>query len=202
MVDCELPNVSRETFSDLKKFETLVQKWTKVINLVSVRDATAVWSRHILDSLQVYENAPAGDHWVDLGSGGGFPGIVAAILSKGDGLKHRFTLVDSDQRKCTFLRTVSRELCLNVQVIDARIDALGPLEADILSARALDDLGGLLGFAEHHLKRDGTALFPKGATWKSEHEEAQLLWSYDLQAIESKTNPEAAILKIMEIARV
>lgn len=195
-------NVSRETFDKLRSFADLVQKWTKKINLISKQSVPEVWERHIVDSAQLYELAPPVGKWVDLGSGGGFPGIVVCILAQGVGADQTFTLVESDQRKSTFLRTAVRELGLDAQVLTQRIEELDSLQADIISARALADLDMLLGFSEIHLIQTGMALFPKGAQWQKEHELAQIRWSYDCVATTSKTNPEAAILKIKDISRV
>jgi len=202
MTDNVLKNVSRETIDRLRKFEALVLKWTKKINLISKGDAPHVWERHIVDSVQVYNAAPELGDWVDIGSGGGFPGIVTAILAKEITPDRKFTLVDSDQRKCAFLRTAARELTLNVEVFANRVDELAPFNAAVLSARALDDLNSLLEHAERHLASDGTALFPKGASWEKEHQAAQEHWSYSLEVIRSKTNADATILKIKELTRV
>ena len=195
-------NVSRETSDRLVAFSALVEKWTPRINLISKSSLGDLWDRHILDSAQIFDLAPQSGHWVDLGSGGGFPGIVVAILSKGKGLDHQFTLVESDQRKGAFLRTTSRELGLGVSVLSQRIEDAAPQNADILTARALADLPMLLLFAERHLRSNGTALFPKGETWTKEHSDAQIRWSYRFEAIKSRTNAAAAVLKIQEIKRV
>lgn len=202
MVSGDVNNVSRETMDQLRQFEALVLRWTKKINLVSNRDAAQIWERHIIDSIQVYMNAPKFGPWLDIGSGGGFPGIVAAILAKSETPDRKFTLVDSDQRKCAFLRTAARELALNVEVVAKRVEEMPPMAADVLTARALDDLESLLHHAERHLAPDGSALFPKGARWEKEHQNAQMQWSYNLEVIKSDTNPEATILKIKELKRV
>lgn len=194
--------VSRETVEKLRMFEALALKWTKKINLISSGDAEHLWERHILDSVQIYPLAPSSGDWLDIGSGGGFPGIVAAIIGHELAPQRNFTLVDSDQRKCAFLRTVSRELGLNVKVLASRVDEIPPLGADVLTARALDDLQSLLYHAERHLAPHGTALFPKGASWQKENREAMKFWSYTLDVIPSETNPDATILKIKELSRV
>ena len=194
-------NVSRETFSKLEAFADLVRKWNPKINLVSKNSLDDLWQRHILDSVQVFELAEGEGHWVDLGSGGGFPGIVVAILNQ-EAQTFQVTMVESDQRKCAFLRTAIRELSLTALVKTERIEQLDGLEADILSARALADLTQLLDFTELHLNPDGIVLFPKGQNWQSEDSDAKKVWTYALEAIESKTNPAAAILKIKDIARV
>ncbi len=196
-----LPDVSRETIDKLEAFSALVEKWTKKINLISTQSRSELWQRHILDSAQVYALAPVGS-WLDIGSGGGFPGIVSAILARGAGDHREFALMDSDQRKCVFLRTAARELDLDISVISERIEVAPPFCADVLSARAVADLGSLMAHAQRHLSADGTALFMKGKSWREEHSRAQIQWSYDLEAIISESNPEAVILKIKEIRRV
>ena len=180
----------------------MVLKWTKKINLISNGDAAHIWDRHILDSAQIYPHAPSCGDWLDIGSGGGFPGIVVAIIGAELDPQRRFTLVDSDQRKCAFLRTVSRELGLNATILAARVDEFPPIGAEVLTARALDDLTSLLYHAERHLLTNGTALFPKGASWQKENEEAMKFWSYSLDVIPSETNSDATILKIKELSRV
>ena len=194
-------DVSRETFEKLKAFAELVRKWNPKINLVSKDSSNDLWSRHILDSVQIFELVPGPGKWVDLGSGGGFPGIVISILNQEE-RNFDVVMVESDQRKSAFLRTAIRELDLAAKVKTERIEELECLEADVLSARALADLTKLLGFAELHLKRGGIALFPKGQSWQREDLEARQDWNYDLETVTSKTNSDAAILKIKDIARV
>ncbi len=202
MIASALSNVSRETLERLETFDALVKKWTRKINLVSTNDAGIIWNRHIVDSVQVFNAAPEVGSWLDIGSGGGFPGIVAAILSLERQPERAFTLVDSDQRKCAFLRTVVRELDLDVKVTAERVEEMSPFGADVLTARALCDLNSLLVYAEKHLSVGGTAIFPKGARWRQEHEDAQKYWTYSLDVIESETNPDAIILKVKEPKRV
>ena len=202
MTALELLNVSRETIDQLRSFEALVQKWSPKINLVSRAGLPKLWDRHIRDSAQLFQHAPTAGHWLDIGSGGGFPGVVVAILSRGLGQDHNFTLIESDQRKCAFLRTASRTLGLKLTILSERIEEVPKLNVDILSARALANLSDLLEFAEYHLAETGVALFPKGETWQKELERAQDVWSYRCEAIKSETNAAAAVLKIQDIARV
>ena len=194
-------SVSRETSDRLKGLATLVQKWTQRINLVSKNDQHHIWDRHILDSLQVARHGHACAHWVDIGSGGGFPGLVVAVFAKEAWPKTRFTLIESDNRKCTFLRTAVRELELNATVTCNRIEDASPQDADILSARALADLSTLLAFAGRHMTRDGYALFQKGANWQKEVEDARKAWSFDCEPIRSETQDAAVILKVKGVSR-
>lgn len=201
-MDGQSLDVSRETLHKLQGFAALVQKWTAKINLISKGSVQELWDRHVVDSAQIFELAPPKGRWVDLGSGGGFPGIVVAILSQGAGAEHEVILVESDQRKAVFLRTAIRELDLDAKVISERIEKIPPLMADVLSARALADLTHLCSFAMLHLASTGVALFPKGEHWRKEVESAQEVWSCSMDAIKSRSNPEAAILKIKDIVRV
>lgn len=194
-------DVSRETLMRLEIYVDLIRRWNPRINLVSRNSLKQVWERHIADSLQVFVLAGPFSHWVDIGSGGGLPGLVAAICAAESNPEARFTLIESDQRKCVFLRTVSRELGLSVSVLAERIEAAPPQNADILSARALGDLDQLLGYSQRHLSQNGICLFPKGATWKKEVEDAQPQWRFDLEAVKSVTEPDAAILKIQGVTR-
>ena len=196
-----LPNVSRETSDQLRAYADLVRKWNPKINLVSKSSVNKFWERHILDSVQVYNIADSSGHWVDLGSGGGLPGIVVAILNDTE-QKYTVSLVESDQRKCAFLRTAVRELGLNATIYIDRIEMLPPQDADVLSARALSDLPQLLEFAERHLKPEGVAIFPKGETWKSEIARAESEWSFTWGCTFGTSNRYSAVLKIKDIIRV
>lgn len=196
-------NVSRETLQRLEILADLLKKWNPRINLVSKSTIQDLWSRHILDSTQVYDIAtPPIGHWLDIGSGGGFPGLVVALLAADTVHATKVTLIESDQRKCVFLRTVLRETGVQAEVISERIEQVAPRQANIISARALADLPMLLGFAERHLAPDGIALFQKGVTWEKELKEAQKSWSFNVEVIQSVTEPQAVILKVGELKRV
>ncbi len=194
-------DVSRETFDRLDTYVELVKRWNPKINLVSRSSLEDIWDRHILDSVQVYRCATTAETWVDIGAGGGFPGMVCAIMALEESPNTRFQFVESDQRKSAFLRNVARECGVTCQVISKRIESVEPLEADILSARALADLRTLLSFCDRHLSENGTALLPKGANWKKELSEAQEEWKFDVEPITSLTEPQAVILKIKGVSR-
>lgn len=195
-------DVSRETFDALKSFESLVRRWNAAINLVSKNTLPDLWDRHILDSAQLLVLCPKeARSWADFGSGGGFPGIVIAILARELLPDLRVTLVESDLRKATFLRQAAQALSLSVTILSERIESLQPLHADVLSARALAALPTLLAFAEKHLQRDGIALFPKGARHEEELTQARAVWDFDVDTRPSLSDAEAAILVIRNIHR-
>ncbi|GGX39864.1 ribosomal RNA small subunit methyltransferase G [Tateyamaria omphalii] len=193
-------SVSRETFDKLETYADLIRKWTPRINLVSKSTLSDLETRHIWDSAQVY--IPRSGLWADLGSGGGLPGVVVAILAQGNGLSTSFTLVESDQRKSTFLRTCARELELPIKIMACRIEAVEALNAQTISARALAPLDSLLSLALPHLTQDGICLFQKGAQWQDEVVAAKQNWRFSYEAMPSKTNAEAVVLKIKDISRV
>jgi 16S rRNA (guanine527-N7)-methyltransferase len=196
-------SVSRETFSALKGLEDLVRRWTPAINLISKNSVSDIWSRHIVDSAQIFLAAPTESvrHWVDLGSGAGFPGLVIAIICKEQRPELRVTLVESDLRKATFLRQAARDLSLEVKVLTDRIESLPSLAADVVSARALAPLSDLLGFAYVHLREGGAAIFPKGARFAEEVADARKAWSFDLDTRPSLLADDACILVIRNIHR-
>jgi 16S rRNA (guanine527-N7)-methyltransferase len=196
-------DVSRETIERLETYEGLLKKWNPVINLVAKSTLEDAWRRHFLDSTQVFDvvRHPC-EHWVDLGSGGGFPGLVIAILAEQFESPKKITLVESDVRKATFLRTVARETGVSVAVQTNRVEECKPLQADVLSARALADLSKLLQFSEQHLKKDGQAVFLKGASWEKEVAEAERKWHFDRRVVMSATEKGPAILCISGVSRV
>jgi len=195
-------DVSRETLSRLDTYAELLTRWTRKINLVSSSSVHSLWERHFLDSAQLLKFAPQEGLWVDLGSGGGFPGAVLAILAREHLPDLNFVLVESDARKAAFLRTVARECGADFKVRSERIESLPGMDADVLSARALASLSDLLGFAEQHLKPEGVAIFPKGAKADAEIATALERWSFDCETYPSETDEEAVILKIGAIERV
>lgn len=135
-----IPGVSRETLDRLTCFADLLVRWTAKINLISPGDVPHLWERHILDSLQLVPLIERGTRVTDLGSGGGFPGLILAIAADAD-----VTLVESDRRKATFLREASRATgCCRTTVVNQRIEAASVQPAPVVTARALANLSQLL----------------------------------------------------------
>ena len=193
-------DVSRETFDKFLTFAALIEKWTKSINLIAGSTANDIFQRHIWDSVQVFQ--PFSGKWVDMGSGGGFPGVVIAILTQSQSLTGEVVLIESDQRKATFLRTCARQLDVPITVIANRIERVEPQDAKIVSARALSRLTNLFDLSAQHLSADGMAIFQKGSRWRLEINEARKDWLFSYEAVPSKTDKDAAILKIKDIQRV
>jgi len=182
----------------LDAFVALLLRWNRTINLVSRRDEDAIWERHIADSLQLVTLLPPGvAHATDLGSGGGFPGL---ILAHATGV--RFDLIEADQRKAAFLREAARLLQAPVRIHAARVeDTLVP-PAPVVTARALARLPRLLDLAAPKLAVGGVGLFLKGAASSAELTDACREWHMRVEQQPSRTAPGAVVYKISELRRV
>lgn len=198
----DLENVSRETLGRLDVFAELLSRWNHKINLIAPSDVPNLWDRHIVDSIQIASLAPEyGREWLDLGSGGGFPGLICAAIKHREPQDIEFSLVDSDSRKAAFLREAARAMGLNVKVLTSRIEALSPRKADIITARALAPLPKLLEYC-FPFCHDGTCLiFPKGRNAESELTQCVSDWSMNVERIPSRTDSQSQILKIRSLGR-
>lgn len=202
MIYQHLPDVSRETKERLDIYAALLRKWNPVINLVATSTLDTLWERHFLDSSQLWEKAPEKlTTWCDIGTGGGFPGLILSILAKEKDPDRQTICIESDLRKATFLRTVIRETDLKARVVSARIESAPPQSADIISCRALAPLNKLMGYAKRHLSPSGQCLFLKGENYQVEIQEALETWRFEYDTYPSKTNPDAVILKIGDLDR-
>jgi 16S rRNA (guanine527-N7)-methyltransferase len=197
------PAISEAAKARLDVFVALLQKWNKAINLVSAPSLANAWDRHVLDSAQLAAFLRDDIRiWADFGSGGGLPGVVVAAIAADDFPMLKFVLVESDQRKAAFLQTVSRETGLSFEVVCQRLEAVPPLEADIVSARALAPLDKLCAAADRHLGPDGKAIFLKGSRADEEVSVARINWSFDLKVHRSGVEPAGSILEVSNLQHV
>jgi 16S rRNA (guanine527-N7)-methyltransferase len=191
--------VSRETLLKLDSFEAAFLKWNKVTNLVAASTASDIWSRHILDSAQL---VPIGRHaqtWLDLGSGGGFPGLIVSILTADSGATTH--LVESNRKKAAFLQSIVGLLSLPAKVHARRIDAVAVSHVDVVTARALAPLGLLFGYAERWIGDGAKALFHKGREYRRELTESADIWDAMLLEHPSLIDPESVILEVRSLRR-
>ncbi len=181
--------VSRETESRLSLFVDLLTTWQKTTNLISPAALPEIWTRHVADSLQLFSLAPSAKLWVDLGSGGGFPGIPIACLFA-DIAGAQMHLVESNQKKAAFLREAARILSLPVTIHPERIENFTQsfeATADVVSARALAPLVKLLPDVYSLLKAGTKCLLPKGQDVEAELTEASKYWTIGYEMVPSKT---------------
>jgi 16S rRNA (guanine527-N7)-methyltransferase len=194
--------VSRETATRLDSFIALLLKWQETTNLVAASTLGEIWTRHVADSLQLVPLAPNSRVWVDLGSGGGFPGLaIACALAETGATVH---LVESNAKKAAFLREAVRKIGLPALVHAQRIEdfvhrAYGPV--DTVTARALAPVAVLLDYAEPLLNRGAQALFLKGQDVESELTQAARYWSIVADLIPSRTASSGRIVAVRAARR-
>ncbi len=195
------PSVSRETADDLIGFEALFKKWSKAINLASPNTLETLWERHILDSVQLFKLAPQAKQWLDLGSGGGFPGVVLAIMLKKTGGSIR--LVESNSKKSAFLRNALAQFQTRAQVVNARIESCYQQVQvpEIITARALASLDKLFELTEPWMTKGAKALFQKGRDYQREIDESLLNWKFDFVRHGSAIEADSVILEISNLQR-
>ncbi|MBB4121201.1 16S rRNA (guanine(527)-N(7))-methyltransferase RsmG [Martelella radicis] len=196
-------SVSRETQERLERFAGHFEKWAKSINLVAPSTRQQFWDRHVADSAQIHQLSPTPKAWIDIGSGGGFPGLITAILlaERGDGWVH---LVESNNKKASFLRTAIRETGARASVHAIRAEtAPADIESAVaMSARALADLSLLFEYAAPWFRREPQfrAFFHKGRDYQREIDKARDHWDFDLVKHDSKVEPGSVILEISRLA--
>jgi 16S rRNA (guanine527-N7)-methyltransferase len=196
-------DVSRETEERLLLLQESVIKWNRAINLVSKSSMDDIFVRHIIDSAQIFALAGVvAGTWADLGSGGGFPGLVVACLAAEKTPELKMVLVESDQRKSAFLRSAAQRLKLQVDVRSERIETMVPIGANVVSARALAPLPQLCAYVSRHISMNGIALLHKGANREGEIAGARQQWNFQMQQIQSITDPTAVILKLEGLTHV
>lgn len=189
--------VSRETESKLIRYGELLERWTRTSNLVAPSTLDTLWDRHILDSAQLLALKPNSLRWLDLGSGGGLPGLVLAImLAEKRGAQ--VGLVESNMKKAAFLNMAVAELGLPATVHRMRIEDAYPAAAqpEIVTARALTALPDLLGLSKPWLDRGAVGLFHKGRDFVGELVKSRDRWAFDLIEHHSAVDPESRILEI------
>ena len=197
-------NVSRETVDRLSAFVALFQKWSKAINLVAPSTLSEAWTRHVVDSAQIYALYPGPRTWVDLGSGGGFPGVITAILLAecGDGWVH---LVESNNKKAAFLRTAILETGARASVHAIRIEDAPSVvgRCDAISARALAEVDLLMefGFPWVELNPDLHFFLHKGRDYQRELDKALGRWRFDLVKHASVVEPDSVVLEVSALLR-
>lgn len=193
-----LKSVSRETIEKLEIYISLLQQWNKKINLVSQQGMDQVWKRHVYDSFQLIRYLDSSVKSIaDLGSGGGFPGLILALSTD-----IPVILIESDKRKTIFLREVLRQTKTQATVLCQRIENVNAISVDVVTARALTSLTQLLEFSKNILNKNGYCLFLKGRSVNLEIEEAQKDWKINYKTFSSQTNADGVIVKINQFERV
>lgn len=193
-----LAPVSRETKERFDTYVRLLARWQKAANLISDATMSSVWTRHFADSAQIKLINPRAIRWLDVGSGAGFPGIVLAMqLASVKGAEVH--CVESDPRKCAFLREVARATCVPVSVHcihleSIRVSAFGTMDG--VTARAFAPLSKTLEMARGWLEAGAMGIFPRGRTAAKQLQEAYACSIYYVEVVPSVVEPLAAFLKL------
>jgi 16S rRNA (guanine527-N7)-methyltransferase len=196
------PEVSHETWECLDILVDMIISWQAKINLISSHTLEGIWSRHIADSIQLIRCVNDAMIWVDVGSGGGFPALViaAAYIKRDNFIIH---MIESDHRKCIFLREAARVMKVHAQVHVGRIENVlqkFDVRADVVTARALAPLPKLLDLTQPLMNKGAIGLFLKGKSASQELTDALKCWNINYHLTPSLTNPEAQILVIKDIS--
>jgi len=194
-------DVPRETSEKLQSYADALQKWQKAKNLIANSTMDDMWRRHFLDSAQLAPKIRGvfGKKqltMLDIGSGAGFPGLVLGIM--GLGVAH---MVESNGRKCTFMRHVSRETSANAQIHSVRIEDLPPFPVDIITSRACASVLQLLNWAQPFLEFSPEIWLLKGETAEEELTQAQAYWNMTVSRFDSLSDPSGVILRLRSITK-
>jgi 16S rRNA (guanine527-N7)-methyltransferase len=194
-------SVSRETMARLERFAALLKHWQRAINLVSAASAAPLWRRHMLDSAQLLPMIPREARTlVDIGTGGGLPGLVLAILLA-DRPAFKAHLIESDRRKAAFLAVAAGETGAPIEVHAVRAELAPSLRADVVTARACAPLGKLLSYAARFWGPGTIGLFHKGRESAHELTQARESWTFEVKSVASRSDPSGTILQVRTLER-
>ena len=190
----QFEKILKESTQNIEKYIKILLDWQKHVNLISKNTIPEIEKRHVLDSAQLWKYIPDSSKTLtDVGSGGGFPGIILGILNKTAGFPLRITLIESDSKKAIFLSEVNRQLKLNLNILTERVEKVENLKSDIITARAFSELNQILVLCKKIVSRETIWILPKGKGYQEEIKKCQ----FDCQ-IEQFPNEysEGVILKI------
>jgi 16S rRNA (guanine527-N7)-methyltransferase len=189
--------VSRETYNNLSLYVDTLIKWQYKINLISKNTIDDIWTRHILDALQLLPLIPEKSaNTIDIGSGAGIPGLILAIAGHAN-----MTLIESDKRKCAFLMECARLCKVNVSIINQRIEDIIPFPADYILSRACADIQQLLHYSYPFYYKKTVCLFPKGENYAKEIGDASIQWNFGYELIQSSSDSRGKIIKMYTISK-
>ena len=189
----------KKSEQDIEKYIKILSLWQEHVNLISNNTLKNIYERHILDSAQLFDLIPKNVKiLIDVGSGAGFPGLVLAILNKSAGLPiQQIILVESDIKKATFLQEINRQLKLNVQVRNERIEKIENIKADVITARAFAELSQILLLCRKIVSRETILILPKGNMVDKEIKNNKIICK--INKLNSFTSFDSSILKVEDV---
>ena len=171
----QFEKVFKDSKQDIEKYIKILLEWQKHVNLISKNTIPEIEKRHILDSVQLWKYIPDSSKTLtDVGSGGGFPGIILGILNKWAEFPLKITLIESDSKKAIFLAEVNRQLKLNLNILTERVEKVENLKSDVLTARAFSELNQILMLCQKIVSRETIWILPKGKEYQKEIKNCQI----------------------------
>lgn len=192
-------DVSRETIERLSLYERELNQWSRTHNLIGPRELDLIWERHFLDCYQIVPHIAGAKSVVDIGSGAGFPGLVAAC-AKSALFDPEITLVEPNSKRCAFLRHVTRQLNLNVVVLNQKIEDVSRETFDVVTSRAVTNLTELLRMSRPWIENGAKAVFLKGQTVEDELTAARRYWNFKVETIPSRSDSRGVVLSLSEVS--
>lgn len=195
-------DVSRETFEKLLIYEQELLKWQSHINLISSHSIKDIWERHILDSAQLSIYCAPYNRLLDIGSGGGFPALILAILRQNDS-NFNITLVEKLKKKCNFLQYIISKFNLSAIVQNKKIEDIIDIYSDseIITSRAFAELSHIINLCEPAFNKGGKALLQKGQNAEYEIDKLANNWTFKLKKYISYIDTSSVILEISNVKR-
>jgi len=197
-------NVSRETCNDLESLISMVQEKNKEINIISKKmwEKQAIRERHIIDSAQIIDFVDKNYNTTcDLGSGGGMPGLIVAILMKNLKKKMKIKMFEKSHHKCIFLKEVSKKLKLNTEIIKKDIFTVKNIETGTIMSRAFKPMPIILELVNHNFKRFENIILFMGSSGRKILNETLKKWHLDFEEKESLTSDVSFLINIKKIEK-
>ena len=194
-------NVSRETIEKLNKYKNFLLISNKLLNLIGKTTENRIFSRHFIDSAQIYDLIEDKSEIVDIGSGAGFPGVIIKILMNNNKIEGNVTLIEKSPKKCNFLEELSKELGLVLKIINLRVENFKLNKISTIVSRAFKNTVDTIDILIKNNDKIRTIILIKGKTYQQELEDAKKKFTFDVEKFRSITSDESYILKITNIKR-
>jgi 16S rRNA (guanine527-N7)-methyltransferase len=194
-------NVSRETIEKLNKYKDFLVSSNKVLNLIGKTTENHIFSRHFIDSGQIYDLIEDKLEIIDLGSGAGFPGVILKILMDYNKKDVNITLIEKSPKKCQFLHDLTDKLDLNIKIVNLKIEKFKLNKISTIVSRAFKNTVDTIDILFKNNDKIESIILLKGKTYQQELEEAKKKYTFDLEKFRSITSDESFILKISNIKR-
>ncbi len=192
-------NVSRETIEKLNKYKNFLLISNKLLNLIGKTTENRIFSRHFIDSAQIYDLIEDKSEIVDIGSGAGFPGVIIKILMNNNKIEGNVMLIEKSPKKCNFLEELSKELGLALKIINLRVENFKLNKISTIVSRAFKNTVDTIDILIKNNDKIRTIILIKGKTYQQELEDAKKKYTFDVEKFRSITSDESYILKITNI---